>query len=418
MMKTMTVIFDGEITAPLGYASSKNSKKDRAKNTQYQALPVSAGRFVLPGEQLAGALRRAGMNDIRDAFEEEPLTSILSFYQACVGGIAGFGKQYKMGEMTDLRRRNPFVSLWGKAGVRGHLGLGHAVGPVTETVTVHQGKEGPYTRVTPSVERVHGFRSDDLARDPETDVPASFWSQREVLRFAGASPETAKQVAEFAERKDFFDFPLPNKGDAVALEADADEAEDPAGGEKEKGKLTNIQNGYGGFEYLPNSTTFTHRFSLTGTEDEIVMLMASFNGFARQPRLGGHWRHNLGWVNMRYTVYLRDDDPRLAPREIGSLSINSHMDDLSGPALTTTGKVSEWMDAYLNLRREGFPGMDINAGVEDEAAVIQANLKKIAGKARKDAEKKGKKDQNKKDEKDNGVSDVQGATQQEVKDVA
>lgn len=403
-MKTMTVIFDGSITAPMGYASSKSSKTDREKNTKYQALPTMAGQFIIPGEQLAGALRRAGMDDIREAFSEDPLTSVLSFYQARVGGVAGFGKNYKAGEMPALRRANPLVSLWGKSGVRGHLGLGHAVGPVTETVTVLQGKDGPYKRTISNADRVQGFRSDDLSRDPEMEVPMDFWRQREVLKVAGKSPDTAKQVATYAEKADFFGFPLPVDGDATP-EVESGEAEE---GATESGKLTNIQNGYGGFEYLPNSTQFAHRFSVTGTEMEMLMLMASFRGFASKPRLGGHWRHNLGWVDMQYTVYLREEDLRLAPREVGTLTINSHLDDLNTPALETSGMVSEWMDAYLSLRQQGFPGMDINAGVEDEYAVIQANLKKIAGDVRKETEKnKGKKAAEKGSvQQDNGRAEV------------
>jgi hypothetical protein len=410
-MKTMTVIFNGTITAPMGYASSKSSKKDRDKNTSYQALPTMAGQFILPGEQLAGALRRAGMDDIRDAFPEDPMTSILSFYQARVGGIAGFGKNYKAGEMTALRRKNPFVSLWGKAGLSGHIGMGHAVGPVTETVVVAHGKNGSYDRKVSTADRVHGFRSDDLARNPETDVPVDFWSQREVLKFAGKSPENSKQVAAHVSNADFWGFPVPADGiedESLAAADTADEGDAPESG---KGKLTNIQNGYGGFEYLPNETSFAHRFTVTGTEAEILMLMASFNGFARNPRLGGHWRHNLGWVDMHYTVYLREEDLRLAPREVGCLKINSHLDSLDAPAIETEGMVSEWMNAYLALRRSGFPDMDINSGVEDEMAVIHGNLKKIGGDARKAAEKAAKKTTKK-------TGDVQAATEEEVNDVA
>lgn len=383
-MKTMTVIFDGTITVPMGYASSKDSKKDLEKKTSYQGLPVMDGKFILPGEQLAGALRRAGMDDILSAFPENPLLSILSYYQASVGGIAGFGHDYAVGEMSALRRVNPFLSLWGKSGLNGHIGLGHAIGPDTETVTVLQGKEGPYKRATRNACRVHGFRSDDLSRNPETVLPDEFWRQRAVLKIAGKSPETAKEVANFAEHHDFFGFPLPADVDSQAAEVASEEAD----AESTSGKLTNIQNGYGGFEYLPNGTRFSHRFSVTGTEAELLMLMASFHGFARKPRLGGHWRHNLGWVDLQYTVYLREEDLRLAPREIGTLSINSHLEDLTTSALETTGVVAQWMDDYLALRQQQFPGMDINAGTDAENEVIIANLAKIRKGAEKDASRK------------------------------
>lgn len=388
-MKTMTVIFDGDITAPMGYASSKTSKKDAEKSTTYQSLPVMSGKFILPGEQLAGALRRAGLDDIRAAYPSDPLTSVLSFYQAAVGGIAGFGKSYKVGEMAALRQKNPFVSLWGKASLRGHLSLNHAVGPDTSVavpVTTHDGEDKPQ-RYRRTSDRVAGFRSDDLARNPEMDVPENFWLQREVLRFAMRSSEQSKKVANHAETGSIWGFPVPiaaGSSQGVSLDEPGEFAD---AGEEGGKKLTNIQNGYGGFEYLPNETRFTHRFSVTGTEAEILMLMASFHGFARMPRLGGHWRLGLGWVDMQYTVYLREDDFRMPLREVGTLKINSHMENLDALTMETSGMVSGWMDAYLAWRREGFPGMDINAGVEDEEAVILDNLKKIATKARKDDEK-------------------------------
>lgn len=404
-METMMVIFEGSITTPMGYASSKSSKNDREKKTKYQALPTMDGKFILPGEQLSGALRRAGMDDILAAFPKNPLLSILSFYQARVGGVAGFGHDYAVGEMAALRRVNPFLSLWGKSGLSGHIGLGHAVGPDTESVTVLQGKEGPYKRAISNAARVHGFRSDDLSRDPEMVVPDDFWHQRAVLNMAGKTPETAKLVANFAEHNDFFGFPLPEEVEKEATGTSPEESE----ADSASGKLTRIQNGYGGFEYLPNGTRFSHRFSVTGTESELLMLMASFHGFAQNPRLGGHWRHNLGWVDMQYTVYLREEDLRLAPREIGTLSINSHMDDLSAAALETTGMVSQWMDAYLALREQQFPGMDINAGTDAENEVIRKNLAKIRKDAAKSASRKKAQDD---------AAKNQAADGQEADDVA
>lgn len=404
METKMTVIFEGSIVTPLGYASSKSNKKDFEKNTKYQALPTMSGKFIIPGEQLAGALRRAGMNDIRDSFPEDPLNSVLSFYQASVGGVAGFGTTYKVGEMTALRMKNPFVSLWGKAGLRGHIGIGHAVGPDRETISMAERNDGTrYSRKTSNSDRIHGFRSDDLARNPETNVADDFWAQRNVLRFAGASSENTQKVAVFSSKQDYFEFPLPADGDK-AMEGDIATENDSGS----KNKLTNIQNGYGGFEYLPNGTRFEHRFTVTGTKAEILMLMASFYGFAREPRIGGHWRHNLGWVDMQYRVYLREDDVRLPPREIGTLSINSQTERLDEPALETTGQVSEWMDAYLTWRKEGFPGMDINAGTEDEYEVIRNNLAKIA----RELEKKKRKNAS------HTSGDADGDENTEVDDVA
>jgi hypothetical protein len=374
-MKTITVIFDGEIVAPMGYASSKKSISDTQKKTKYQALPTMAGHFIIPGEQLAGALRRAGMDDIRRAFDDEHITSILSYYQARVGGIAGFGKTYKQGEMAELRRKNPFLSLWGKAGMAGHLGMGHALGPVSESVETTIGKDNqPYNKRRSKAERIYGFRADDLARNLETDVPLSFWQDREVLKFAGKSPENTKVLGIHAKKSgNIFDFQVPESPVDAEIVENGTEEEDVAA---EKGKLTNIQNGFGGFEYLPNETCFSHRFTVSGTEAEIMMLMASFNGFANKPRLGGHWRNNLGWVDMDYTVYMRDDDPRLRLREVGKLKIYSHLgaDNLNVPAIETTDQVKKWMEAYLDLRQAGFPGIDINAGVEGEEATIRARL--------------------------------------------
>ncbi|EGQ64141.1 hypothetical protein GGI1_23726 [Acidithiobacillus sp. GGI-221] len=375
-MKTTIVIFDGEIVAPMGYASSKISKKDRERNTSYQALPTMAGHFIIPGEQLAGALRRAGMDDFRNAFDDEPVTSILSYYQARVGGIAGFGKTYKAGEMADLRRKNPFLSLWGKAGMAGHLGMGHAIGPATEIVQSTIGNDGQTSSWKRfHVDRVQGFRADDLARNPETEVPVSFWRDREVLKFAGKSLENTKVLGKWMEESgNILDFPVP---------FEAAEGDDAKTGEKkteDTGKLTNIQNGFGGFEYLPNETRFAHRFTVSGTEAEILMLMGSFNGFARQPRLGGHWRNNLGWVDMRYTAYIREDDPRELPREVGTMTIRSQLSalELDAPAIETTGTVDTWMKDYLAVRAAGFPNIDINAGVEDEERIIRHALKAAA----------------------------------------
>lgn len=386
-MSNPTFIFRGHIVTPSGYASSKHTKKDREKNTSFQALPVSNGRFIIPGEQLAGALRRAGLQSIRSAFpDEEVLTSVLSFFQATVGGVAGFGREgYAIGELSNLRAKNPFISLWGKAGMRGHLGLGHAEGPEAETLMERTNSQGEkYIQTVSHAQRVHGFRQDDFARTPDMTMPKSFWSERDVLRYAASDQKSTLELADYAEKNaDFMTFQPPVD---VVIPVVDDEAEQ---GESTQ-KLTNIQNGYGGFEYLPAGTMFNHTFTFTGDPREQQMLMACFYGFAEYPRIGGHWRHDLGWVDMQYVVYQRQDDLRLPPVAVGSLTIRSHMDDadMDKPAIETTGLVTEWLDAYLVWRGQLFEGMDINAGAEKEYKIIADNLRAIKSKVQKAAAKK------------------------------
>ena len=411
-MKRETYLLIGEITVPAGLATSK--AKDKDGDQEYQALPKmnryvprNDAKYIIPAENLGGGLRRALMDDISGEIHRQgrgrPYRDLFGFFQMRVGGVAGFSTGNKgPDEELALRRKNPFISLFGKAGMGGRLGIGHAVmngGPA-------------------NIGRVHGYRSDDFSRDdriaememvsPEMlDEYKAYWLGTKSKEFADKAKlfftgnedaeshgllrkELLGRYERYTEDADA-DSTKPDGNDET-VSASAGSASQGNGGETngasadkadKEGTFISIQNPFGGFEYFIPGTKFAHRIMFSGvTEAEAILGVGMFYAFAKQPRLGGHWRSGMGWTDMSYRAYRVSEDPLIGREFVGEIKVRSFLDNDDGgedglPAIEATGVMKDLLGKYVRLRSQGFPDMDFAAGAEkDRASVIKSQGRK------------------------------------------
>ena len=57
------------------------------------------------------------------------------------------------------------------------------------------------------------------------------------------------------------------------------------------------------------------------TETEAALAVGALYAFSRNPRLGGHWRAGLGWVESNYDAVLLSPDPLRRQERAGTLRI-------------------------------------------------------------------------------------------------
>ncbi len=373
-----TVILTGTITTPSGVATSKTTNGS-GKN-KHQALPRMDGYekplCVLPGSGLAGAIRRALRDDIIAGWKQShgedtvPFRSVFGFYCLSVGGVGGLVSM-RPGEETALRRVNPLLSVFGKAGLAGRIGIASAVAIGGKSV----------------IGRSSGYRGDDVRRTPELIelFTPEMIREYKALRIGGKSAESADLAVKFLKDGDrsaldkierLFDGLSDAQGDE-ADDGDVNDASETKQAGSDKG-LINIQNPYGGYEFFLPGTAFRHQIALAGmTPVEMAFSIGALWAFARRPRLGGHWRDNLGWIDVTYTAVRLSDDPLIRGTNAGTVTIRSRTQadgedvGITEPAFEVTGELKEFLDHYLRLREAGFPDMDFEAGADGDRASIK-----------------------------------------------
>lgn len=404
MDKLSTIIMEGTISAPAGVTSSKESA-GKGSDKHQKITRMGRGdqmRPVLPGEHLSGRLRRALQDDIVKSFRERDLQTpfdndIFAYLMLRIGGVAGFGAgSVSADEMRATRSANPFISLWGRAGVGGKLGISHAI---TEEKNIG---------------RVKGWRKDDLKGSSLADagnpvvLSGKALTEYQALRIGQKSAVLADKVKEWFksgndgltdELRDEWKANQSGNVDGGDAGDEAESADADTDAEKTKG-LISIQQGYGGFEYFVPGSTFSHAITAKCiTETEFDLLMGIFYAFAQNPCTGAHSRSAMGWLNMEYKVHRQSSDPFSPPECLGTITVNSNVDPLVGdmddapkkPALVITGIVlQEAMARYLSLRANGFQGMDFCVGAEEERKTLINSAARASAPAGKSGKKSGK----------------------------
>lgn len=382
----MSLVLIGTLRAPAGLTVSKKTEGSGMNKRQVlprmtEGLRRDTDRYILPSSTIAGSLRRALMDDIVQAKtgrgEALPYKSVLGFFALRVGGVAGFSGAQPVGYASALRAANPFISLWGKAGLAGRIGV-----PSAEAVA------GAST-----IGRELGFRTDDVQRTPgviEMLSPEMIAEYKALRVGAKGDKEMAKEAlksGDYSSTDSRFEEIVSGKG---TEDEDTDAAD--------KG-LINIQNPYGGYEYFVPGTVFRHQIMLPGvTETEAALAVGALYAFARNPRVGGHQRDGLGWLDFDYQAMLISADPLQRQELAGKISVRAPVgfddqtdgglaEDLLAPRFTAEGQMKQLLDRYLELRSAGFPGMDFEAGAEEERETITSDNGGKSGKTRKKAGK-------------------------------
>lgn len=397
----INIILEGMLTAVTGLATTSDGMKKDGK-VKYQALPRMAGRPIVRSTTFGGALRRSLSDEIVRALrklDRDPYDNLFSWLLNRQGGIASFGVPLKFGEMTEMRRKNSALSVFGAGNIPSKIAIESAIPCDSEREITARDK---------------GFRTDDIRRNSglTADLPSRFLDEYVLMRFGAKGPDAAIAAFGVLEAATFGDQKYSDlSGDPVLKQAYAsvngeEEPVDTLDGEDEDAKskiddkgFVSIVNPYGGFEYFVPSTKFKHKITLMGaTRNEAAMLVGALYAFARRPVLGGHLKNGMGHVSCAYRVITFDDDPLAVPTADGDLYIASRADLSDGlrPAFASTSPlVNDLLKHFQDLCAAGFPGFDFNVGVASEQAGLEGAkdraIKALDARAAKAAKTKSKK---------------------------
>lgn len=332
-MNTTTYRFTGHITAVTGLTVTRSGDKFAGKDSDPIQLSADAGRMprmgalradspvFFPASSLRGAIRRAGRNMIRRAVIRETGNetpwSVDTHYMLTQGvdTTNKITKEKVAGKIdleSGLRTANPFLSLFGRWWVPGHLGIDNAIPENPDCLYV----EG------------RGARSDDFTRDTKQ---VTFLSPDEAKRLKAIAEDEAKAsltkkdlTAQIkALKKEIVGITDRDEKAELSEQIRALEAQQKKVKSEKKGSEESIQHPFEGFEAIKPGTQMRHRMMVqNGNDLELGLFLACLREFARNPYVGGHRAKNCGEIRGEWKVQCWPEEAD-APETLGVVSLSA-----------------------------------------------------------------------------------------------
>jgi CRISPR type IV-associated protein Csf2 len=254
---------------------------------------------------------------------------------------------------SELREQNPFLSLFGRWRLPGHLGMDNAI-PVTDG-----------TGETCLYVHGRGARSNDFVRTPS--------------QVAFLSVDEAKRLKEMVEQDALAAQETGDIDDQIKLlkkdyQATKDQDEKRELGEQlnvlqakkkdvkaaKKGSQESIQRPLEGFEAIKPGTRLKHKMMIQNASDmELGLYLATLREFARNPYVGGHRSLGCGEISGVWSVSYWPED-EVAPISLGEIKLSSSgfevIDSPDSKLLTNSLKcwddtAQKLVDAGINFER-------------------------------------------------------------------
>lgn len=316
-MERQTYVLTGTIKAesPLAVSRHGDNFKFGGQSEKLQRLPRSGPKHpdtevYFPASTLNGAIRRAGLAVIRRAVSAQTgnatpfnldthymLTQGVDTAKAVKKDNAQTGL---IEEESDLRAANPFLSLFGRWGLAGHLGMGDAFPTPSES------KEA-ITYVTGT-----GARTNDWVRSPETIQFIAAGERERLKQILVQDAAVAKDIKALKEDVKNLKASLrATKSDLDAqrrIKAEILEIEEQIkkGKEGKVGAEESIQRTLDGYECIKAGVELQQKIVLTQvSKDELGLFILALAEFSREPRVGSHIRQGAGLISARWEVNTR-----------------------------------------------------------------------------------------------------------------
>ena len=265
-------------------------------------LPRNGGKEALayfPASSIRGALRHNAHAVVQAlAHHQEDGKTVFDladhFMLAQGVDIAEKATVFKDGEVDagkEIREANPMLSLFGRWGMGGKVGMGNALSSSEQDIGMFGGgtRGVMFERNPDLIEFLDDNEQQRLTNLLEEQSIASIDIQAIKADQAGIKRKLKNATEE--EKKDLF-----------AKLAQLDEAIKKRKEEKSEAKES-IRRPIDRYEAFNAGTKLTHRMTLKGVTDiELGLFIASVLQFARNPVLGGHQGHNCGLVSASWEV--------------------------------------------------------------------------------------------------------------------
>ncbi len=305
--------------------------KDAVSSTGHR-LPRNGGFTAnpyFPGTSIRGALRHAAHKVILDrvGLDENgkvPFDLADHFMLAQGVDVEGNSEAFSAGEINagaELRGKNPLLSLFGRWGLAGKVGVGNGI-PTSE---------GQWGMFGGGARSIMFERDESLIDILEEDQVERL--NRIITEQGEASVDISAIKAEQAALKKLMK--TAGKDDKPDLQKqinDLDEKIKARKDEKTEARES-IRRPIDAYEAFITGAELDHRMTVKNASDaEAGLFISTLIRFASEPRLGGHANHNCGLVEAHYNVTTWKPG-ELAPVSLGEIRITSDGVKIEGDEL-------------------------------------------------------------------------------------
>jgi CRISPR type IV-associated protein Csf2 len=308
-------------------------------------LPRNGGfkaKPYMPATSFRGALRHACHVALNRHIVEttgEKLSLQQHFMLAQGVDINGSAMVFGGGEIDGslaLRKANPFISLWGRWGLGGHMSVGNMY-PIQDDCVADFGggnRSVMFERNTNLLSYLSETEVSELNRILKEQSSSSedikpIKSQIQTLTKSLKTLDDAESVAKVKEK-------------IAELESQISEIKDAKEGPRES-----IRRPIDSYEAFVAGCEFNHRFAVQcANETELGLLLAALHEFSRSPYLGGHRSHNCGLISADYVVSIYPEGAD-AHIPVGRVAFSDEGFIVEGSELTSAR--ASWKLAELDL---------------------------------------------------------------------
>lgn len=364
MNNTQTFSFVGSIVAesPLSVNRPGDNFMSPGESNKVQRLPRRGPKtkntpVFFPASTINGSIRRSATNVIRRAItkatgDDKPFT-LDDIYMLVQGVDTSKSKNVDnessenglVEEENSLRRSNPFLSLFGRWGLPGHLSIGDAIPDNDQASVMYLTGNGcRVDEFDRNPEQVNFLSTDDKSRLVDILRQDAF-AQKDINTMKDSIKEIKKSMKDMGESEK-----AGAKSNIVNIEGKIQEAKSAKSGASES-----IKRPLDGYECIAPGTQMTHKMVVTNaTVIELGLFIESLAEFSRDPRMGSHTRQGAGEVSAIYDVKIRPVDSWHAIT-VGRIKLSSEefiIEDLTDDEFLLSA-VEAFSDAMNKLNASG-----------------------------------------------------------------
>lgn len=303
-----------------------------ASSTTGHRLPRNGGYTsspYFPGTSIRGAIRHAAHLVVVDRIGldengKAPFDLADHFMLAQGVDIADKSEEFPSGEINagrELRMKNPLLSLFGRWGLAGKVGMGNAF----PTSNEQWGMFGGGART------IMFERNESLIELLDADQVSRLG--RIITEQAEASVDISAIKAEQASLKKLMK--TAEKEDKAELQKKINELDEKIQSRKDEKTEAreSIRRPIDGYEAFVAGAELDHRMTIKNATDvEAGLFLAALIRFASDPHLGGHANHNCGLVEASWDVTTWTPG-EMMPVAVGKFSFNHNGVSIEGDEL-------------------------------------------------------------------------------------
>lgn len=287
-----------------------------------------------PGTSIRGTLRHAAHLVVVDRVGpnsegKAPFDLAEHFMLAQGVDINGEAEAFAAGEInagSELRRKNPLLSLFGRWGLSGKAGIGNAIPTGDNQWAMFGG----------GARSIMFERNESLMDYLETD------QVERLERLLEEQAEASVDISQIKSEQDAIkkEMKSADKGEKVELQSKLRVLDEKIQARKDQKQESreSIRRPIDPYEAFITGAELSHRMTIkNATDEEAGLFISALIRFAAEPRFGGHANHNCGLVEANWTVTTWKPG-ELVPVTLGEISITPNGVDIKGDELVAMVK--------------------------------------------------------------------------------